>query len=137
MFVNSHIMPQHNGNYCICGFIERGTKHISAGGKEEEALICFTVLYSIYRHLIFCEHKCQLDSRDLWIKCCCNLLQMLQTVLKFHLSTEAFCHLSGSLVHRELLGAGFLEHRMSQVTASRLRLKLRLRFRLHLAILHS
>lgn len=71
MFVNSYIMSLHNGDYVRTrGFIERDTKRISAGGKEDEVLICFIVLYSIYRHLIFCEHKCQVYSRDLWIKCC-------------------------------------------------------------------
>lgn len=64
-------MSQHKGLYVHTrGFIERDTKHISAGGEEDEVLICFIVLYSIYWHLIFCEHKCQADSRDLWINCC-------------------------------------------------------------------
>lgn len=58
----------------------------------------------------------------------CNLLQMLKIVLKFHLSSEAFCHPSGSLLDWEMLGAGFLEHKMSQVTGSRM-------LRLHLATL--
>jgi len=71
MFVNSHVMSQHKGDYARTrGFIETDTKHIPAKGKEDEVLICFIVLYSMYRHLIFCEHKCQVDSRDLWIKCC-------------------------------------------------------------------
>lgn len=71
MFVNSQVMSQHNGDYVHThGFIERDSKHITVGGMEDEVLICFIVLYSIYRHLIFCEHKCQVDSRDLWIKCC-------------------------------------------------------------------
>lgn len=32
----------------------------------------------------------------------CNLLRMLQIVLKFHLSSEFFCHLLGFLMHWEL-----------------------------------
>lgn len=71
MFVNPRVMLQNNGDYVRTrGVIERDTKRISAGGKEDEVLICFIALYSIYRQLIFCEHKCQVDSRDRWIKCC-------------------------------------------------------------------
>lgn len=106
---------------------ERKRRHLSA-------LLCCTVYIGIS---YFVNINASLTQEIYGSSVGCNLLQMLQTALKFHLSTEAFCHLSGSLVLRELLGAGFLEHRMSQVTASRLRLKLRLRFRLHLAILHS
>lgn len=64
-------MSQHKGDHAhTSGFTETGNNRISAGGKADEVLICFIVLYSIYRHLIFCEHKCHVDLRALWIMWC-------------------------------------------------------------------
>lgn len=100
---------------------ERKRRHLSA-------LLCYTVYIGIS---YFVNINARLTQEIYGSSVVCNLLQMLQIVLKFHLSTEAFCHLPGSLVHGELLGAGFLEHWMSQETGSSLKL------RLPLAILHS
>lgn len=71
---------------------ERKRRHLSG-------LLCYTLYIGIS---YFVNINARLAQEIYGSSAVCNLLRTLQIALKFHLSSEAFGHLSGSLVHWEL-----------------------------------